>query len=152
MAASADFEKVLVKDDRLMVTDRLKYAVLKGGQNVTCQSFKAISATPKAHTFNVSVPSLETIISREIVWTCDLTLRIECKRDDVPSLNYIYPVNHGVTDALGPFPLHQLAQTMTATINNNNSVSMHVHDVFLRFCEWRIVMSSQCTTVRRQRR
>ena len=40
----------------------------------------------------------------------------------------MYMVNYGVTDALGPFPLHQLVNTMTATINNN-SVSMNVQDV-----------------------
>ena len=71
MADQSSFEKVLVKDDRLMVTDKIKYMVLKSGQNITSQSFKAISATPNAHTFNVSLPSLETICSREILWTCD---------------------------------------------------------------------------------
>jgi hypothetical protein len=76
MADQSSFEKTTFKDDRLMVTDKIKYMVLKIGQNITSQSFKAISATPNAHTFNVSVPSLETIISREILWTCDLTLRI----------------------------------------------------------------------------
>ena len=40
---------------------------------------------------------------------------------------YMFMVNYGVTDALGPFPLHQLANTMTATINNK-SISMNVQD------------------------
>ena len=34
-------------------------------------------------------------------------------------------VNYGVTDALAPFPLHHLVNTMTATINRN-IVSMNV--------------------------
>ena len=38
------------------------------------------------------------------------------------------PVNYGVRDALGPFPLHQLVNTMTATINNN-TVSMNTKDI-----------------------
>ena len=53
------------------------YVVLKGGQTITSQSFKAISATPSAHVFNSAVPSLETVISREVLWTCSLTLQIE---------------------------------------------------------------------------
>ena len=49
----------------------------------------------------------------------------------------MFAVNYGVTDALGPFPLHQLVSTMTTTINNN-SVSMNVQDVrpaLLRMCD-----------------
>ena len=33
------------------------------------------------------------------------------------------PINYGVRDALGPFPLHPLVNTMTATINNNTSMN-----------------------------
>ena len=74
-------------------------------------------------------PSLETIISREVLWTCNLTLKIETdatvKQNNFP---WMYMVHYGVTDALAPFPLHQLVNTMTATINNN-SVSMNVQDL-----------------------
>ena len=37
-------------------------------------------------------------------------------------------VNYGATDALAPFPLHQLVNTMTATINNN-SIRMSAQDL-----------------------
>ena len=53
-----------------------------------------------------------------------------------------------MTDALGPFPLHQLASTMTATINNN-SVSMNVQDVLpalLRMCDAAELELYDCTT------
>ena len=40
---SNDFKKILVKDPRLMVTDSLNYAVIKGGQNVVVQPQIAIS-------------------------------------------------------------------------------------------------------------
>ena len=49
----------------------------------------------------------------------------------------MFAVNYGVTDALGPFPLHQLVSTMTTTINNN-SVSMNCQDILpalLRMCD-----------------
>ena len=76
--ASTDFERILIKDDRIgCITDKIKYGVLKGGQNVTNQTFNAISKSTSAHVFNVAVPSLETIISREVLWTCNLTLKIE---------------------------------------------------------------------------
>ena len=57
---SETFEKVLVKDDRLgCITPKVKYQVLKGGQNVTCQTFKAISQSTSNHVYNVAVPTLE---------------------------------------------------------------------------------------------
>ncbi len=56
---SETFEKVLVKDDRLgCITSKVKFQVFRGGQNVTCQPFKAISATNASHVYNVTVPSL----------------------------------------------------------------------------------------------
>ena len=148
MAASSDFERILVKDDRIgCITDKIKYGVLKGGQNITSQSFKAISASPSAHVFNIAVPSLETIIDREVLWTCSLTLRIDCQtiasatgnktKGKGAGFENMFAVNYGVTDALGPFALHQLVSTMTTTINNN-SVSMNVQDVLpalLRMCD-----------------
>jgi hypothetical protein len=60
----------------------------------------------------------------------------------------MFPVNYGVTDALGPFPLHQLVQTMTATINNN-SVSMNIQDVLpaiLRLADPDELSTYDCTT------
>ncbi|MFM7978030.1 MAG: phage major capsid domain-containing protein [Candidatus Fonsibacter sp.] len=41
---SETFEKIPVKDDRLgCITPKVKYQVLKGGHNITCQAYKAIS-------------------------------------------------------------------------------------------------------------
>ena len=79
--------------------------------------------TPTAHVFNVTVPSLETIISREILWKSTVTLHITGLNK--PANEFL--LNYGVTDALAPFPLHSLVSTMTATINNN-TVSMNVQD------------------------
>jgi hypothetical protein len=53
---SADFETVLVKDDRLVVTDKIKYAVMKGAQNMTVAKYDAVSKSPSQITFNVQVP------------------------------------------------------------------------------------------------
>ena len=48
----------------------------KGGLNVTCQPYNAISHTTANHVYNVTIPSLETIISREVLWRSTATLKI----------------------------------------------------------------------------
>jgi hypothetical protein len=122
--ASETFEKVLVRDDRIQcITDKVKFQVVKGGQNITSQPFNAISQTTSAHVYNVAVPSLETIISREVLWRSTITLKITGVNK--PATEFL--VNYGVTDALSAFPLHSLVNTMTCTINNN-TVSVNMQD------------------------
>ena len=121
---SETFEKILVKDDRLgCITPKVKYQVFKGGQNITCQTYNAISQSTTNHVYNVAVPSLETIISREVLWKSTVTLKISIPQ----ALNGRFAVNYGVTDALAPFPLHSLVNVMSATINNN-TVSFNVQE------------------------
>ena len=125
MAASTDFGRILVNDDRIgCITDETKYGVLKGGRSVTSQTCNAIASTTTGHVFNISVPSLETIISREVLWTASFTLKTECGQTEDIGFPYMFMVNYGVTNAL----LHQLVNAMTCTINNN-SVSMKVQDL-----------------------
>ena len=113
---SETFEKILVKDDRLgCISPKVKYQVPKGGQNITCQAYNAISQSTTNHVYNVAVPSLETIISREVLWKSTVTLKISVSNRAKGS----FAVNYGVTDALAPFPLHSLVNVMSATINNN---------------------------------
>ena len=122
--AEETFEKVLVRDDRLQcIADKVKFQVLKGGQNITSQPYRAISQTTSAHVYNVAVPSLETVISREVLWKSTITLKIT--GTNKPANEFL--VNYGVTDALAPFPLHHLVNTMTATINNH-IISMNVQE------------------------
>ena len=75
------------------------------------------------HVYNVAVPSLETIISREVLWKSTVTLKISQDRRPQGTV----PVNYGVTDALAPFPLKSLVNVMSATINNN-TVSFNVQE------------------------
>ena len=125
---SETFEKILVKDDRLgCITPKVKYQVFKGGQNITCQAYNAISQSTSNHVYNVAVPSLETIISREVLWKSTVTLKISVAM----ALNGRFAVNYGVTDALAPFPLHSLVNVMSAT-RNNNTVSFNVQETLPR--------------------
>jgi len=123
---SGVFNKVLIKDDRIgCITDAVNYGVYKGAQNVTSYTYNAISHSTSSHVFNIAIPSLETVISREVLWRSTVTLKITGsanKPDHLPCVNY------GVTDALSPFPLHSLVATMTATINNN-TVATNMSDV-----------------------
>jgi hypothetical protein len=130
---SQDFNKVLVKDDRLNVTDAVSYAVHKGGQNMTSAQFNAISQSASSVTFNIQVPSEQTIIDRRVLWRSTVLLKLSVAGTALNAGQL--PINYGVTDSLSAFPLHQLASVMTATINNN-SVSINIRDVLpaiLRF-------------------
>lgn len=136
---SADFTKILVKDDRLEVVDNIKYAVMKGGQNVTMSQFKAISESDSQIVFNIQVPSEQTIIDRRVLLQTDLTLTVD-------SQCQIWTITGGAIAAgtafrapaggcgygqyagLAPYPLHQLLTVASATINNN-TVSINIRDV-----------------------
>ena len=59
--------KVKVVDDIIATESEVQYGVLVGGQNITPQHFKAISATPNSMIFNIVVPSLETILDRHLM-------------------------------------------------------------------------------------
>jgi len=131
---SADFEKVLVKDPRLDVSESIKYAVIKGGQNVTCAPYGAISQTNNQLVFNIQVPSEQTILDRRVLLQTTLQLKVttSCafKRDEAGALTYPNGLGcyYGVYAALASFPLHQLMTVLSATINNN-TVSINIRDV-----------------------
>jgi hypothetical protein len=120
---SADFEKVLVKDPRLDVTDTIKYAVIKGGQNVTNSKFGAVSASSSQLVFNIQVPSEQTIIDRRVLLRATLKVSVTSVGGLANSI-----VCYGVNAALASFPLHQCFDTLSATINNN-TVTCNVKDV-----------------------
>lgn len=123
---SQDFTKVLVKDNRLVVSDKLTYAVEKSGQNVTPQVYNAISANSSSITFNLQIPSEQTIMDLRAIWESTIQLKFSFPAGSVPVGQY--PLQYGLTDALAPFPAHQLCTTQSITINNN-TVSMNTKDV-----------------------
>ena len=146
--SSADFQKVLVRDERLNCKDSIKYAVQKSGQNITVAEFNAISENQNSHTYNIQVPSETTIIDRRVIWESTVIARIT-----VPQAAAVAAVAAGVagatpiaslgySNALGPFPLHSACLTQQFTINNN-SVSINMNDVLpviLRFHDKRELM------------
>jgi len=120
---SQDFKTVKVLDDRLMVTDEISYAVIKGAQNNTVSRYPAIAKSTSQLVFNVQVPSEQTLIDRRVLirnrWQVTLS-------GNAPAGGYL--VNVGSTDALAPFPCSQSFSTIQSTINNN-TVNINMQDV-----------------------
>jgi len=140
---SNDFKKVLVKDDRLMVTDSLNYAVYKGGQNVTNIRMPAISATPNNLNFVIPFPSESTVLDREIYLRTqtDYYLTFASAIAGVPQFNtavdvsnvqsptYTCPLVYGYNISIGSFPTQRTMDTIQVQINNNIS-TINSADVF----------------------
>ena len=120
----SNFQTVLVEDPRLLVTDQVKYAVVKGAQNITQAQFNANSASMSQILFNIAVPSENTIIDRRLLITSTVNFIITVNNvgEDEVILNL------GGSDALGCFPLHSLFSTLSSTINNT-TVSCNVADI-----------------------
>ena len=116
---SNDFKKVLVKDDRLMVSDSVSYAVQKGGQNVVCAPIPALSLSNSSLTFNIQVPSEQTVVDRRLVWAQTISVTFQASVSDLV---------YGTDVCLAPFPSHQLCSTIQATVNNNTT-SINIRDV-----------------------
>lgn len=134
---SADFSKVLVKDDRLDVCDNIKYGVIKGGQNVTAAQYQAISRSNNQLVFNIQVPSEQTLIDRRVLLQADFTIKVTstvCRWDNAnpaPGLTFVPPgqgCGYGQFASLASFPLHRMMTVASATINNN-TVSVNIRDV-----------------------
>ena len=66
---------------------------------------------------------METIISREVLWTYTFALNISMNNRQTGER----AENYGAADALTPFPLHILVNAMSAT-RNNNTVSFNVQE------------------------
>jgi len=134
-----DFNPVKVLDKRLNCHSDISYAVFEGGQNVNLQRFPSQSQTVNQHVYNIVTPNQNSIIDRRAYWRASIQFQITATTPSSqiqPSVtNYKSIVNYGVTDALAPFPLHSLTQTMQNTINSN-TLSLNVSDilpVLLRF-------------------
>ena len=102
--------KVKVVDDVIATESEVQYGVLVGGQNVTSQEFKAISATPNSMVFNIVVPSLETILDRHLMVAATFALKLNYRGSDgATTLPAGRPLlDYGITDALAHVPLSRL--------------------------------------------
>jgi hypothetical protein len=142
---SNDFKKVLVKDDRLMVTDSLNYAVVKSGQNVTNVRFPAISTNVNSLNFVIPFPSESTVLDREVYLktTTQYLLKFnaplqgsEIFSNDPNSGNtpaqyvigYQCPLIYGYNISVGSFSSQRTMDTIQVQLNNNVN-TINVSDV-----------------------
>ncbi len=84
-----------------------------------------------SHVYNVTVPSLQTVLGREVLCKSTLTLKIAATNKSAHACLVIY----GLTDAEAPLPLNNLVTTITATMNNN-TVSENMTDAFQCYFGW----------------
>lgn len=129
---------VAVRDEVLNLDDKINYAVLRSGQNISVQKYPAASATPQQMVFNVQVPSTSTIVSRNaaLASTFDVTVA------GTPAVGeYLvnfsqYNILGGVggtqvfqgADCFAPFPINQMITNASLQINNT-TVSLPVNQV-----------------------
>jgi len=144
----SDFNKVLIKDDRLMCSPQISYAVMKGAMNNTMVQYSALtgvnSLNPSSLTFNIQVPSEQTVLDRRVIIenTFEVVVAktiLNAVGGSVPSVaeqvwNCDSTVNTISTNALAgadcvnAYPFHQIVNTAQITINNT-TVSLNVQDV-----------------------
>ena len=80
--------------------------------------------------FNIVLPSLETILDRNLMITTQLTLEINYRDSKGGTTKPAGTplVSYGTTDALANFPLNRLINTIQCSINNN-TISLQQSDV-----------------------
>jgi len=118
-----------------MVTDQVRYAVIKGGANVTAAQYNAIGSGGENGfssniVFNVQVPSQETLVARQALIETTLNFSITATpisvNAGVPGSGYVF--NYGGVDGFSPFPFHALVNSTQWTINNN-TISQNTRDL-----------------------
>lgn len=121
-----DFTTCLLRDPKLsQITDKQVYAVTQGASNSTFQQFQAVSANNSSIVFNVQVPSQSIVVNREVqIRARNFTFYVKVDGAGVGQTAF----SLGNTDALAPFPLTMLMNTLSSQINNTN-VSETISDI-----------------------
>jgi hypothetical protein len=121
--ATSDIEKLAVFDARIVQMPPA-YSVEKGAMSLTNAPFRAITASTSQHTYQINVPSQNVFVDRAIDWSSDVFLQmaVDLSGSSLVGQAYAPVLNFGKNAALCAFPLHELTQTMTASINDTSVV------------------------------
>jgi hypothetical protein len=140
---ASQIEPILVKDDILMTTDRLTYAVQKGGANVSIQRFPATSTSSTSHVYQINLPSTSVVLDRHLLWHSDIDFTVTGTPAEGERL-----VQWGNSTVCAPFPLHQLVQNMSCQINNTtvSSTTNQLLDPILRCLDKKVLARYNSTT------
>ena len=121
---------VAVRDEVLNLDDKINYAVLRSGQNISVQKYPAASATAQQMVFNVQSPSTSTIVSRNIALgsTFDITVKgVPATGEFLVNFSQYNiagtPAGGASTiyqgaDCFAPFPINQMITNASLQINN----------------------------------
>jgi hypothetical protein len=123
---SSDFSPYLIKDSRINnISDNVSYGVYSGASQNTYQSFNATTKSPSQMSFNVSIPSENTILDRNVLIQATYKVTITIPAGVAAAA---IPFQYGLSDAFQAFPINSSITSMNATINNTN-VSINSQDV-----------------------
>lgn len=136
---SSSFKTMLVKDSTIAdITPDLGFVVKSGAAQTTMQQFPATAASSSNMIFSVQVPSENIVIGRDVLIETDMAFNFAVGTSAVPVTTDVlsasgkdstgYIIGWGRECALNAFPLSQLMNTATSTINNT-SVSVNLQDV-----------------------
>jgi hypothetical protein len=141
---ASQIDPILVKDDILMTTDVLTYAVQKGGANVSVQRFPATSTSSTSHVYQINLPSTSVVLDRHLLWHSEIEFDVTCP---TPATGET-PVQWGKNTVCAPFPLHQLVQNMSCQINNTtvSSTTNQILDPILRCLDKKALARYNSTT------
>lgn len=115
-------EPVCVLDPIVAVNNKRSYAVLKSGSQTTYKAYTTTSVSNSSIQFSCNPPSASVYTDRKI----SLTLPIRVSYSGIPQPGK--PLLRGLYDAPRAFPLANIIDTLSITLNNY-STSINIADV-----------------------
>lgn len=134
---------VLVKDSRIsQISDKINYGVYKGAAQISQQTYQAQTATPSQSVWAIQVPSQNTMIDKRLLYRAKARIEIpyqtragQAFAAGGAAVNFpnagaqsLAAVGYGKNCSLAAFPLHQMMNVVTATINSTG-VTVNMADV-----------------------
>ena len=144
--SGSDFSTQLLLDDRLNVTDEVLIGVEKSGASITQQTYSASSQSPTNINFLCPISSLEVIIQSQVLFSSQLTFRIDGTqapnrlpyiptRDASGNINGSnggtgyetsqFCVNWAVDTGISSWALNRLINSLQITMNNAVFTQQH---------------------------
>lgn len=97
------------------ISSQLNFAVEKGANVVTCFNERAASANASGMSFNVTVPSMSSLVDRVFYLKADVTFAITANVAVAGQT-----VLNNLRYTVAPFPFHEMVSSMSVSINNQN--------------------------------
>ncbi len=107
------------------IKSNIDFTVFNGASQNTYQNFPSNSQVNTSNLiYNIQVPSMSTIIDRNLMQRATIATQITCANVPVGNLCF----NYGYTDSIQAFPLNSLVTTQSATINNT-TLTCNLQDI-----------------------